>query len=507
MPFEKIFSAEQMRSADAYTIEHEPVSSINLMERASGACNEWILANLPDTRNVTIVCGTGNNGGDGLAVARMLNGKKNVTAIVLKISDKPTPDFKLNRERLKVCPGIRIVELEKGSLIAIPEDTDLLIDAVFGTGLSRAPEGWLKHVIETMNSASATKLAIDMPSGLFCDRSSKGNAVFQADITLTFELAKLALLLPENGKHVGNFHILPIGLHRNYINETHTPFYYVDKMEGNDVLPCRAKFSHKGSFGHVLIIAGSYGKTGAAMLASKACLRTGAGLVTNHLPQKCVDCMQASFPEAMVSIDGNSHCFSSLPQDLDKYTVAAIGPGLGTSAETQNALRKFLSIWGKAAVLDADALNCISLNDNILSVIPENSILTPHPKEFERLAGTWGNDFERLEKQCRFSKLHNVIVVLKGAHTSISVPRRNGEVDVFFNSTGNPGMATAGSGDVLTGIIAGLLAQGVSPEKAAILGAYLHGEAGDKARNDKGDSLIASDIIENLTIGKTNTTP
>ena len=502
MSFKKIFSAEQMRAADTYTIRHEPITSIGLMERAAGACCKWILENLTGQNNISIICGTGNNGGDGLAVARMLNGKRNISVIILKISENPSADFCKNYERLKKCTEVQIMELEKNSPPEIPQDTDLLIDAVFGTGLSRAPESWVKDIIETMNASPATKLAIDVPSGLFCDRSSKGNTVFHADTTLSFELPKLAFLLPENGKHVGNFHILPIGLHRNYINETHTPFYYIDKIDGNDILPCRAKFSHKGSFGHVLIIAGSYGKTGAAMLASKACLRTGAGLVTNHLPQKCVDCMQASFPEAMVSIDGNSHCFSSLPQDLDKYTVAAIGPGLGTSAETQNALRKFLSIWGKAAVLDADALNCISLNDNILSVIPENSILTPHPKEFERLAGTWGNDFERLEKQCRFSKLHNVIVVLKGAHTSISVPRRNGEVDVFFNSTGNPGMATAGSGDVLTGIIAGLLAQGVSPEKAAILGVYLHGEAGDNAMKDKGYSLIASDIIENLAIGK-----
>lgn len=507
MPFEKIFSAEQMRSADAYTIEHEPVSSINLMERASGACNEWILANLPDTRNVTIVCGTGNNGGDGLAVARMLNGKKNVTAIVLKISDKPTPDFKLNRERLKVCPGIRIVELEKGSLIAIPEDTDLLIDAVFGTGLSRAPEGWLKDIMETMNSTSATKLAIDMPSGLFCDRSSKGNAVFQADITLTFELAKLALLLPENGKAVGEFHILPIGLHQKHIEETSTPLHFTKNLDIRDYIPKRAKFSHKGNYGHALVIAGSYGKMGAAILAGKACLRTGAGLVTVHIPRKGVDCMQSAFPEAMVSIDGNGECFSSVPQDLEKYTVAAVGPGIGTSVETRKALFGFMSAWDKPVVLDADALNCISLDSNMLSVLPPNAILTPHPKEFERMAGSWNDDFERLEKQCDFSRRHNVIVVLKGAHTSVSVPRQNGEADVYFNSTGNPGMATAGSGDVLTGIIAGLLSQGLTPEKAAILGAYLHGEAGDKARNDKGDSLIASDIIENLTIGKTNTTP
>ena len=342
--FKKIFSAEQMRSADAYTIQHEPISSIDLMERASSACYKWILENLPENKNITIVCGTGNNGGDGLAIARMLSEQRNVTTIVLKISQNPSPDFCQNYERLKKCPKVKIVEIDKGETLPLLQKTDLLIDAIFGTGLSRGLEGWTKDIILQMNEVVATKLSIDVPSGLFCDKSSKGNTCFQADITLTFELPKLAFLFPENEKFVGNFYVLPIGLHPKHIEHTNATFYFVENVNITEFLPQRKKFSHKGTFGHSLIIAGSYGKMGAAILATKACLRAGAGLVTAHLPQKGIDCMQTAFPEAMISIDENEMCFSSIPQNLEKYTVAAIGPGLGTSDYTQKHSKNSLKL-------------------------------------------------------------------------------------------------------------------------------------------------------------------
>lgn len=492
---QKIFSASQIRQADAYTIQHEPIPSIDLMERAVTACYGWICAHLPQAREVTIVCGTGNNGGDGLALARMLGKDRKVSVVVLD-SDNKSPDFKTNFERLEKCPNVLVTTWNQFDTYEIPSGTELLIDAVFGTGLNRPVEDWRAAAIKAMNAhKSSIHLAIDMPSGLFADKATPADsAVFEADITLTFQLPKLAFMFAENNRYVGDFVVLPIGLLSQFIVEEPTQNFLVDEIEFPETLIKRPKFSHKGTFGHALLVAGSYGKMGAAILSARACLRTGAGLVTTHIPKQGVVCMQSAFPEAMVSIDGDEAVFSSLPADLERYNVVAVGPGIGTSDKTQAAISQLLNQCAKPMVIDADAINCIAMEKNLLDDIPANSILTPHPKEFERLAGKWDNDFERLKKQCDMSQKYGVIIVFKGAHTTVSLP----DGRTFFNTTGNPGMSTAGSGDVLTGIIAGLMAQGLSPAAAAVCGVFLHGRAGDRAFSDKGNGLIASDIVENV---------
>ena len=491
---QKILSAKQIRNADAYTIKNEHISSVDLMERAATECYKWICVNLPDKKLVDIVCGTGNNGGDGLALARMLCKGREVAVFVLD-SEKRSPDYVANLERLQKCDNVRISFLTANDALSLPHNTDLLIDAVFGTGLTRIAEGRYAEAINTMNRQRCKHLSIDMPSGLFVDaHTPDGAPVFEADTTLSFQMAKLAFMMPENYRYVGDFVVLPIGLSPEFIKKEETPYFLADTVTTPSFLCHRPKFSHKGTFGHALLVAGSYGKMGAAILSAKASLRTGAGLLTVHLPKRGVECMQTAFPEAMVSVDAHNEVFSAPPSDLERYNVVAVGPGIGTDTKTIEALGQLLNNYSAPMVIDADAINCLAKEKSLIDIVPQRSVLTPHHKEFERLAGEWGDDFERLDKQKTFSKRHGVIVVFKGAHTTISLP----DGRVFFNTTGNPGMATAGSGDVLTGIIAGLLAQGLAPEDAAICGVFLHGVAGDKVFAEKGNGLIASDLVENI---------
>ena len=316
--------------------------------------------------------------------------------------------------------------------------------------------------------------------------------VFRVHHTLTFQFPKLPFFFPENEQFVGQFHVLDIGLHRQYIAQTPTSMYYVADVEMPSALIRRPKFSHKGTFGHALLVAGSMGKVGASIFAAKACMYMGCGLTTVHLPTDAVGCMQVAFPEAMVSIDSDDNIFTSFPADMNKYTAAGVGPGLGTDEKSIAALKDFLSLWNKPLVLDADALNMIAMRkEEMLPMLKPYTIITPHVKEFRRWVGEWDNDFDRLEKQKSLAKDLNIIVVLKGANTSVCCP----DGEVYFNSTGNPGMATGGSGDVLTGVITSLLAQGFTAKEAAVLGVYLHGLAGDKAAERVGQvSMTASDI-------------
>ena len=313
-------------------------------------------------------------------------------------------------------------------------------------------------------------MAIDVPSGLFADQPSALGFIFKADYTLSFQFPKLAFLFPENDPYVGRFEILDIGLHPRYVEEVETRNLLTVKAMVKPILHSRTKYSHKGTYGHALLIAGSEGKTGAALLGAKACLRTGVGLLSVHLPKMAQLPLQTAIPEAMVDGDESETCFTMF-KDLDAYSAVGVGPGLGKADETQRALKRLIQEVQVPLVMDAVALNILSENPTWLAFLPAKTILTPHPKEFERLVGKTTTSFERLERQRELSMKHNIIIVLKGAHTSITMP--NGTC--FFNTTGNPGMATAGSGDVLTGIILSLLAQRYSPEEAAVLGVYLHG--------------------------------
>ncbi len=349
-------------------------------------------------------------------------------------------------------------------------------------------------LIAYLNQSKAIRVAIDIPSGLFADQPSALGFIFKADYTLTFQFPKLAFLFPENDPYVGRFEVLDIGLHPRYCEEVETPNLLTTKVMVKPILHNRTKYSHKGTYGHALLIAGSEGKTGAALLGAKACLRTGVGLLSVHLPKVAQLPLQTAIPEAMIDGDASDTCFTMF-QHLDAFTAVGVGPGLGKADDTVRALKRLIQEVQVPLIMDADALNILSDNPTWLPFLPAKTILTPHPKEFERLIGKTSTSFERLEKQRELSVKNNLIVVLKGAHTSITFP--NGTC--FFNTTGNPGMATAGSGDVLTGIILSLLAQRYSPEEAAVLGVYLHGLAGDLAAEEIGqEALIASDITEHL---------
>jgi NAD(P)H-hydrate epimerase len=365
-----------------------------------------------------------------------------------------------------------------------------LIDAVLGSGLSRPTEGVFAQVISCINQMDAIRVAVDIPSGLFADSPSSGEIV-NAHHTVTFQLPKLAFLFPENHKWVGRWHLVDVGLSKEFIKTATASNYFVTEKSIKKIIRPRDQFSHKGTYGHALLISGSYGKMGACILAAKAALRSGVGLLTVHVPTSGYSIIQTSAPEAMASIDVSENYFSSAPENLN-YSSIGVGPGLGTNSETVIALAKVLKKFKKPMVIDADALNMLSLNQELLELIPEECILTPHPKEFERMAGNWATDFERLELLRSFSMKLKSIIVLKGANTSIACPDGN----VFFNSTGNPGMAKGGSGDVLTGILTALLAQGYSSQDSALLGVYLHGLAGDLAANEFGmNSLTATDLI------------
>lgn len=485
----KILTTNQIKDHDRYTIENEPISSIDLMERACQAFANWFVSQYA-SKNIGIVCGTGNNGGDGLGIARLLAEKGfSVCVWVVRGDAKETADFKTNL--LRLAGQLTVSEIISPTELPDFGSCDVLIDAIFGSGLSRPVAGVYESVIEQMNGASAIKVAVDIPSGLLADHPSKGN-VIKAHQTVSFQTPKLAFLLPENSQFVGDWIVLDIGLAKAYIDQLEGSNFLVDEDDVKKILRPRLRFSHKGTYGHALLIAGSHGKMGAGILSARAALRSGVGLLTVHVPSSGNEILQSSVPEAMTSLDENDNYFSSVPKSLN-YQSIGIGPGLGKNPQSAVALGRLLKDYAKPLVIDADALNLLSENREMISLVPAGSILTPHPKEFERLVGSWANDFERLEKQRNFSIEKKAIVVLKGAFTSISSPSGT----VYFNPTGNAGMATGGSGDVLTGVLTGLLAKGYPPEQAAVLGVYLHGLSGDLAALEASmNSLIASDLID-----------
>jgi len=492
----KLFPAEDIRLWDQYTIQHEPIVSIDLMERAAGKCVDWLERHSYTDKPFHIFCGKGNNGGDGLAIARMLSERKfSVTVHILEFGHKGTDDFQTNLARLHQYPDtlIRFIQTEE-NFPALAKD-DIIIDALFGSGLNRGLEGVTAKLIQHINDSGNPVIAIDIPSGLFTDKSSKGQPVIQAHHTLSFQCYKLAFMLAENSDFIGEVHILDIGLHPDFHPTVFTKYELADAILIRSIYKPRNRFGHKGIFGHALIVAGSYGKTGAAILSSKACLRSGAGLLSCHIPKCGYDAMQTALPEAMVVTDFNSSFNTKIDDDLSKYKAIGIGPGIGTASETKMMLRQVFDSCKKNMVLDADALNIIASQKDLLKFIPAGSILTPHPKEFERLFGETTNEFERIELALQKARELNLVIVLKGHHTVIARP--NGKA--FFNSTGNAGMATAGSGDVLTGILTGLVAQDYSSVDAAVLGVYIHGMAGDIAAKELSmEAMIAGDIIDYL---------
>jgi hydroxyethylthiazole kinase-like uncharacterized protein yjeF len=493
----KILSIAQIREADQYTIDKEPVSSIELMERAAIACVNWILERYDVQTEFKVICGQGNNGGDGLAIARLLVGRGyKAQVFIVNHSDKLAPDFVTNYERIRSKNEIvNVVSVESLQNKLQPTPNTIIIDAILGSGLNKPVAGLIADCIGFINRLSLPVISIDIPSGLYGDDlNDAASIIIKANFTLTFQFPKLSFMFTENAGYVGEFSVLDIGLHPDYIGQAPTKDHFITRNDVCTFLKTRSRIAHKGNFGHALLIAGSYGKMGAAVLSSKAGMRSGVGLLTVHIPKCGYEILQTSVPEVVVETDDEQNFISNAIK-IEKYNAIGIGPGIGVEKETQNAVKLLIQNSSAPLVFDADAINIIAENKTWLSFIPANSIFTPHPKEFARLVGKAENSVERLQLQREFSFKYHCYIVLKGAHTSISCP----DGSIFFNSTGNPGMATAGSGDVLTGIITSLLAQNYSAQQACVLGVYLHGLAGDFAAHAKSEeSMIASNIIENL---------
>ncbi len=489
----KILSAQQMQVLDNYTIAHEPITAIDLMERAAKVFTEALLACIEPGTEVVVFCGKGNNGGDGLAIARILHHHHYAVQVyVLEMSAMSSPCFDLNLERLKGLVEIQHLLHEAD----LPElnHKQVVVDAIFGSGLKGKVHGFAAGIIKRINNSGAKVYSVDVPSGLdgglqpeLPEVAVKATAVF------TFHAPKLAFLLPEFAAYVPRFKVLDIGLSVAGSATLDSVNEYVDSNWLKGRLHTAGKFAHKGTNGHALVAAGSYGKSGAAVLAVRAALRSGAGLVTACVPQCAYTILQSTNPEAMVLVAGE-HELQPVVLPMS-YTAIALGPGIGQSDSALQFLQAVLNNTPVPLVLDADALNLLSQHRHLLHALPEGTILTPHPGEFKRLAGEWNSEVMLLQLLRGFAARYKVIVVLKGAHTATATP----DGRVYFNSTGNPGMAKGGSGDALTGVIVALRAQSYTALEAAVVGVYVHGLAGDLACREMGDiSLLSSDLVSTL---------
>jgi NAD(P)H-hydrate epimerase len=491
----QIFTTAQVHAWDEFTINHEPVASIDLMERAASACYRWLLGNGYQDRRFSIFCGKGNNGGDGLAIARLLsNSGHEVYVYILEFGHLGTDDFQQNLSLLhETNAAISFVSNEE----TIPElvGDHVVVDAIFGSGLNRPLEGLTSRLVDEINGSANEVIAIDLPTGMFGDRSTpKQSSIIKARHTLTFQSYKLSFFFAESAAYLGQLHILDIGLHPGFAKQVRSDYELLDYEFIRQLIKPRRKFSHKGDYGHGALVTGSKGLMGASTLAARACMRSGAGKLTCHIPEAGYTIMQVAAPEAMSLVEkGKDHI--TAVGSLEKYDAVGIGPGIGLYDSHSQLLSSVFRHYKKPCVIDADALNILSRNKDLLREIPAGSILTPHTREFERLFGEHSDDGARLLKATKEAARLNCIIVLKGPHTLIATPSGK----CYFNNSGNPGMATGGTGDVLTGVITGLLCQGYTPDHAAIVGVFIHGLAGDIAAVRLSmQSLIASDVIEYL---------
>ena len=495
----KIFTSAQIHELDNYTIEHEPIKSIDLMERAAKALTHAITGRWMPTVPVVVFAGPGNNGGDALAVARLLTEQGyQVKTFLFNINGHLSADCAENKKRLmdtkkaksqfvEVTQEFDLPQLERGMLV---------VDGLFGSGLNKPLNGGFASLVKYINSSKAEVVSIDMPSGLMTEDNTYNvrQNIVRADLTLTLGQKKLSMLFAENQLFIGDLQVLDIGLSREGIEKTDSQYTMLERDDVKSLLLKRDPFAHKGTMGNALIIAGSYGMAGAAILATESCLRSGAGKVTAYSPRKNVAVLQTAVPEAVLHV-GNEETAFAEAIDTEDFQAVGIGPGLGTSETTAIAIIAQLRRTQCPLVCDADAINILSSHRAWLQQLPKEIIMTPHPKEFDRLEGHSSDSFERLSKARDLSQRINAYIILKGHRTALCCP----DGHIVFNSTGNAGMATGGSGDVLTGILTGLLARGYGRLNACVVGMYLHGLAGDIAAAEVGqESLIARDIIRCL---------
>ena len=495
----KIFTGAQIRELDKYTIEHEPVNSIDLMERAAKAITRSITETWSKDVPVVVFAGPGNNGGDALAVARMLAEQDySVSTYLFNINGALSDDCAKNKDRITECKTMKAFievtnefdppKLEKGTLV---------VDGLFGSGLNKPLSGGFASLVKYINQSQATVVSIDIPSGLMTEDNTynvKSN-IIRADVTLTLQQKKLSFLFAESQKYIGKLEILDIGLSPEGMKNIPSRYNVVEESSLRRLIRKRSDFAHKGEMGNALLIAGSYGMAGAAILAAKSCLRSGAGKVTVCTPRRNNDIMQISVPEAVMRIDDDDSYFSEAIETKE-FSAVGIGPGLGQQEISAVALITQIRRTQVPMVIDADGLNMLASHRAWLQQLPKGIIMTPHPKEFDRLAGNnFSDSYERLSNARDMAEHLQAYIILKGHNSALCLPDGN----VIFNSSGNAGMATAGSGDVLTGIITGLLARGYNQTDACLLGTYLHGLAGDLAAKKVGvESLVAGDIIRYL---------
>lgn len=492
----KIFSAAQLYEADKTTVEKQKITSADLMERAGTQIFQWLHQRLNGAPvPIHIFCGIGDNGGDGLVVGRLLiEHGYNVIVYVVNCSDKRSKNFLLNYDKIKnVTKNWPLLMKGEDDFPEINSE-DIIVDAIFGIGLNRCPGGWVKKLIQYLNESKAFKLAVDIPSGLYSNAPLEDKeAVLKANHTLTFQAPKLAFFLPKTAIFAPSFDVLDIGLDLEFLHNAEPLAQLISKPEAQRFYQAREKFGHKGTYGHALIVAGSYGKMGAAILSTTAAFRIGAGMVTAFVPKCGYNILQTAIPEAMVITDKEEAFLSDISFDFEPSAIG-VGMGIGKDKATVGALKKLFTDSEIPFVIDADALNNISENKGLLKLLPKNSVLTPHPGELKRLIGEWKNDYDKLEKVKKFSEKHEVVIVIKGAYTITVYGDK-----LYINTTGNPGMATAGSGDALSGVITGLLSQGYDPLLASVFGVYMHGSAGDIASEQMGfEAVMAGDIIDNL---------
>lgn len=493
----KILSSSQLKELDKYTIEHEPIASIDLMERAASALTGAIVRRWDSSFHIVVFAGPGNNGGDALAVARMLS-KRNYRVEVFLFNTKGnlSEECQINLNRLKTCGSVYFTEISTQFDPPALTQKHLVIDGLFGSGLNKPLNGGFAAVVKYINASKAQVVAIDIPSGLMGEDNTYNVRpnILHADVTLSIQLPKLSFLFPENEDIVGDWELLDIGLKQSYIDTAPSIYSIIEEEDIRSLIKPRKRFAHKGTFGHGLLIAGSYGMAGASILSAKACLKSGIGLLTVRVPIHNHDLLQVTVPEAIIQTDIHERYFAQ-PTHLNRYSALAIGPGLGQEEDTALAMMEQIQGSSLPIVLDADAINILSTHRNWLSRLPKRCILTPHLGELERLIGKCMDTYERLSKVKELAAYLQSYIIVKGAWTAIVTPEGN----FYFNPTGNPGMATGGSGDVLTGILLGLLAQGYPQEDACRLGVYIHGLAGDIAAEAKTEiGMTANDIVEAL---------
>jgi NAD(P)H-hydrate epimerase len=532
----KILTGKQIRDADRATIASEGISSLDLMERAANGIARWIANNVEASHPLLFCCGKGGNGGDGLAAARILSGWGRDCSVLLGVGSATagaalaaaaaadaasaaagantagtvsifapkelTDDTRANLARLPRDVKVYDIIVERPDI----ESNTVIIDALLGVGVTGEVREPYKGIIEWMNALPNPVISIDIPSGMPTEWGSAATMV-NAGTILTIGFPKLAMLLPETGGKFstvkpifgaltsGNLVVIPIGLDEKFLAATDTSYYYITEELVESLCQPRVKFTHKGDYGHALLVCGSAAMPGAAILAVGGAVRSGCGLVTVHIPENERHALIANHPSAMLSLD-KGECFTTPPEALKRFSAIGVGPGLGRDRKTATALEKLMTEAADIPmILDADALNIIAAKPDLQKLIPLGSVLTPHPGELRRLIGEWSTDREKLEKASKLSRETRCVIVVKGAHSVVCTP----DGRFLFNSTGTPGMAKGGSGDVLTGLITGLMARGYDAENASITAVYTHGRAGERAAGKRGvEAMNASDLADFL---------